>query len=148
MKTRTTKSEYARALDLLTRYLALRDHSRHELQTKLGRRFSEETIAKLLLEADENGWLAPEDKIAASAQAAWQRRLKSRRYIEGQLRKRRLPLPPRNDEIELENGRALVERKFGTPHQLSFEERAKAFRYLKFRGFDDRTIRMVFHAES
>jgi SOS response regulatory protein OraA/RecX len=148
MKTRTTKSEYARALDLLTRYLALRDHSRHELQQKLSRRFAQETIEKLLVEADANGWLAPEEKIAACAQAAWQRRMKSRRYIEGQLRKRRLPLPPRNDEIELENGRALIERKFGVPQTLSYNDRAKAYRYLKFRGFDERTIAKVFHAES
>lgn len=147
MTTRTNKSEYSRALDLLTRYLALRDHSRHELRQKLSKRFASELIEKLLSEADENGWLTPEEKIAAQAALAWQRRMKSRRYIEGQLRKRKLPLPPRDDETELENVRALVERKFGPPHELSYEERAKAYRFLRYRGFDDRTIGKVFHAQ-
>ena len=42
MEPETNKSDYTRALNLLTRYLAMRDHSRFELQTKLGKRFAAE----------------------------------------------------------------------------------------------------------
>lgn len=146
--TKSNRSEYARALDLLTRYLALRDHSRLELERKLSRRFEADLVARVLEEADAHGWIGEPEDIAARAASALQRRMKSRRYVEGQLRKRGLPLPPRDDEKELANARALIERKFGAPTDLSFEERARAFRFLKYRGFEDRLIRMVFHAES
>lgn len=142
MKTRT-KDEYAQALDRMTRYLALRDHSRYELQQKLSRVFSPEIVAKVLDEADGNGWLAPEEVIAERAARALARKHKSQRYIEGALRKRKLPVPPRDDDAELEKIRELVERKFGTATGLSFTDKAKAFRFLKYRGFDDRNIRQV-----
>ena len=147
-KRTTNRSEYARALDLLTRYLALRDHSRQELERKLSRRFEAELVERVLNEADERGWIGQPEEIAARAALALQRRKKSRRYIEGQLRKRGLPLPPRDDEAELENVRELIERKFGPPAELSFDERAKAFRFLKYRGFADRLIRTVLNAKS
>jgi SOS response regulatory protein OraA/RecX len=142
MRTKT-KNEYTQALDRMTRYLALRDHSRYELQQKLSRAFSEEIVARVLDEADANGWLAPEEVIAERAARALGRKFKSQRYIEGALRKRRLPVPPRDNEAELEKIRDLVERKFGPAADLSFEEKAKAFRFLKYRGFDDRSIRQV-----
>lgn len=137
------KNEYARALDSLTRYLALRDHSLYELKTKLGRRFSPELIERLLQEAQENGWLQPEEQIAERLALALARRHKSRRYIEGQLRKRGLPIPaPTGLEDEYESVRHLVQRKFGTD-ELSFEDKAKAYRFLRYRGFKDSVIRQV-----
>lgn len=142
---RTTKSEYARALDRLTRYLALRDHSRYELQQKLTRHFSREIVDPLLLEAEERGWLIPENQIAERATLVWQRQLKSRRYIEGQLRKRHLPLPPRADQVECQNARVLIERKFGAPHTLNYADKARAYRYLLNRGFAPHLIGKVFH---
>ena len=147
MTTRNPKSEYARALDSLTRLLALRDHSRHELRAKLGRRFPSELVQKLLSDAEENGWLADEQLVAERAALALQRKLKSRRHIEGTLRKRGLPVPPPDEAVELENARALVEKKLGRCTGLSFEERAKAYRYLQYRGFNPRVIRMVFDAK-
>jgi regulatory protein len=137
------KTEYVRALDALTRYLALRDHSRAELRQKLSRRFDGELVERLLTEAEDNGWLGDEQVIAERAAEAFQRRHKSRRYVEGQLRKRQLPLPPRDDEMELNSVRALVKKKFGEGAELSYEDKAKAFRFLKYRGFDDRLIRQV-----
>ncbi|MGE0527770.1 MAG: regulatory protein RecX [Bdellovibrionales bacterium] len=149
---------YARAQDALTRYLALRDHSRFELRTKLLRRFPPEVVDRVLAEADENGWLPSEEIMAKRAVESYERKLKSRRYIEGQLRKRGLPVPDattasefepevEEESVEVQKARALVERKFGA-HKLSFEERAKAFRYLKYRGFEDRWIRQVLSGKS
>ena len=140
-----------KALNALAGYLAARDHSRHELKTKLSRRFSESVIEQVLSEAEARNWLPAPEEIARRAALAWQRRHKSRRYIEGQLRKRQLPLPPRdaeNENIERQNVRLLVEKKFGPPQELTFEERVHAQRFLRFRGFDDHTIRTVLHAES
>ena len=148
MHPRTNKSEYAQALDLLTRYLTLREHSRHELREKLARRFEPDLIERALAAADKNGWLPQESAIAAHAALVWQRKLKSRQYIEEQLRKRQLPLPPADDEIEVTTVRTLVERKFGQPEKLSADERARALRFLTYRGFDERTIGMVLNAES
>ncbi len=150
MKTRERKrkdefrprNEYSQALDSLTRYLALRDHSRHELKTKLLRRFDPELVDKLMQEAEDNGWLLAEDVIAERLVLALERRNKSRRYIEAQLMKRRLPVPKAEEENEIEIVRKLVERKFGI-EKLSFEEKAKAYRFLKYRGFKDRAIRQV-----
>jgi SOS response regulatory protein OraA/RecX len=146
MKT-TTKSEYSRAVDSLSRYLALRDHSRHELQSKLRRRFAPELVEQVIAEAEERNLIAPPEQISERAALAWQRRLKSRRYIEAQLLKRRLPLPPRDDTQELETVRALVERKFGPANDLSYEDKGKVYRYLKFRGFDDRSIGKVLNGQ-
>jgi SOS response regulatory protein OraA/RecX len=141
-------SAYARALDALTRYLALRDHSLYELRTKLGRRFEPELVEKLLNEAELNGWLTPEEQIAERLALSLARRHKSQMYIDGQLRQR--GLPPVKTEAEgageLESIRHLVERKFGTG-PLSYDDKGKAYRFLKYRGFKDSAIRQVLNEE-
>lgn len=147
-RTTTNRSEYAQALDLLTRYLALRDHSRLELEQKLSRRFEPEVVERVLLEADANGWLGVPEEIAARTALALQRRKKSRAYVEGQLRERGLPIPQIDEEAELQNARELVERKFGAPAEMSYDDRAKAYRFLKYRGFADRLIRTVLNEKS
>ncbi len=147
MKTRTTKTEYARALDLVTRYLALRDHSRFELRQKLSRRFETELIERVMTDADESGWIPSEEVIAQRTALAYQRRLKSRRYIEGQLKKRRLPVPARDSEKEADGVRALLEKKFGQVTGLSYEDKGKAYRYLSYRGFDGATIQKVLNGK-
>ncbi|NJL24477.1 MAG: RecX family transcriptional regulator [Calothrix sp. SM1_5_4] len=94
-------------------------------------------------EAEEHGWLASEEDVARRLTAALERKLKSRSYIEAQLRKKRLPLPEPDGEVEAEKARALLERKFGSVQEMTFEERGKAYRFLKYRGFHDRWIRQV-----
>jgi SOS response regulatory protein OraA/RecX len=147
MEKTTAKSETTRALDLLSRLLALRDHSVYELRTKLSRRFPTEIVVQVLQQAEECGWLINEQLISERAVDSLQRRFKSRGYIEDQLRKRQLPLPKIDETLELENARTLVQKKFGDSRDLSYDERAKAFRYLRNRGFNDQVIGMVFHAE-
>jgi regulatory protein len=142
-----SKTEYIKALDSLTRYLALRDHSRLELRQKLSRRFSSEMVNKVLAEAEQNGWLLDEAKVAERSVAALRRRQKSQRYIEGKLRQRGLPVPAREVDSELESIRELLVRKFGE-EKLSYEDKAKAFRFLKYRGFQDRAIRQVLNEKS
>ncbi len=147
MKTRTAKTEYALALDQLTRYLTVRDHSRFELQQKLAKKFDLTLIEQVLAEAGANGLIAPEEEISERAERALRGRLKSRAYIEGQLRKRGLPVPAGDPELEIATARALVEKKFGPATELSYDDKGKAYRFMKYRGFDDHTIRMVLNGQ-
>lgn len=138
------KGEYARALDSLTRYLALRDHSKFELKNRLGRKYPPELVDRLLRDAEDSGWLPPEDQIAQRLALTLARRHKSQAYIEGQLRARGLPV--KDGGPELEKVRHLVERKFG-PGPLPSEDQERAYRFLKYRGFEDRVIQQVLNEE-
>lgn len=141
---KSERTEYDRALDSLTRYLAIRDHSQYELRTKLARAYPEELVDELLAEAARNGWLIPEQQIAERLALALAKRHKSQMYIVGQLQERRLPVPDLQDDSE--NARLLVERKFGAG-SLDEDVKGKAFRFLQNRGFDDRVIRQVLNEE-
>lgn len=147
MEKTATKTEVQAALDELARLLAVRDHSLLELRGKLAARFNQESIDQALAQAQTKRWLQSEDEIAARAALTFQRKLKSRAYIENQLLRRGLPLPPQDHEMEQATARKLVEKKFGPVENLGFEERESAMRYLGNRGFDEHTIRMVLNAE-
>lgn len=135
-----TKAEFNQALDSVARFLAMRDHSLHELKTKLKRRFDESLVDAVVAEAEARGWLSSEEHIAENLVAALERRGKSFAYIQLQLRKRRLPIPAMDSEKEIEKARQLLSKKFGD-EKLNFDEKAKAFRFLKYRGFPDSAIR-------
>lgn len=146
MAVRETKTEFLRALDSIARLLAMRDHSLHELKTKLSRRFEDDILKAALSEAETRGWLSDEAAIAERLAGALGRKNKSRRYIEAQLKRRRLPAVQMDGDLELEKAKELLIRKFGE-EKLSFEDKAKAFRFLRNRGFDDRSIRQVLKDE-
>lgn len=141
--TETTKSEFAKALDRVARLLTSRDHSRHELQEKLARHFDSELIERVLDEALSRGWMPSEEALAIRAAALYRRALKSHRYIEAQLVKRGLPVPPPDEESELVAIRNLIERKFGPVAELERDQHNQVYRYLKYRGFEDHGIRQV-----
>lgn len=149
---RAAKPELAQAIDLIASYLAGRDHSEHELRGKLQRRFGVELIDQALQCANDRGWLLAPEKLAEKAEAELNRRGKSHRYIQGQLRKRGLPPPALDQETELAKLRRLVQARFSELHDGSREERRdgkiKAMRYLKFRGFNDALIRKVLNEKS
>ena len=144
---KTNKSEIIQALEVLARALTSRDHSRFELQSKLGGKFSSEIVERAMAEAAAKGWLQPEDEIAARAALVWQRKLKSRGYIESQLIKRGLPVPPLDREHEMQIARKAVEKKFGPIEHLNDQSREQALVYLSHRGFEEHTIRTVLNAE-
>lgn len=147
MNKRTNNPEFTQALDKLASYLGIRDHSRLELQEKLSKNFSPEVIDRVIAEAESKNWLPSEDEIATRAALVFQRKLKSRRYIDSQLEKRGLPRPPRDDAAEQATALKVVEKKFGPVGELEVEQRQQALRYLANRGFDENTIRMVLNAE-
>ena len=90
--------------------------------------------------AATRGWLPPENEIAERLALALARRHKSQMYIEGQLRSRGLPVPPPADEREAI--RRLIERKFGAG-ALTSEQQDKAYRFLRYRGFEEDAVRQV-----
>ena len=137
------RSSFDRALEALIRYLSVRDHSRYELQTKLERRFEPEVVEEVLIHAARKRLLLKEKDVANHLVEALARKYKSERFIRMELEKRRLPvpeLPPA--EQDLENMRILLKRRFGV-QPLSLEEQAKAYRFLKYRGFDEPAIKQV-----
>jgi regulatory protein len=137
------RSSFDRALEALTRYLSVRDHSRFELQTKLERRFDASTVAEVLVYAARKRLLLKEQTVAENLVEQLVRKHKSQRFIESELGKRHLPVPALPAaEQDLLNARFLLQRKFGV-QPLSLEDQAKAYRFLKYRGFDERAIQQV-----
>lgn len=124
----------------------MRDHSLYELRQKLSRRFEEDVVSAVLEEAEARRWLCSEEDVAKRLAEALARRGKSAGYIQAQLRKRHLPEVDLNSEDELEKARSLLVKKFGA-EKLSFEDRAKAYRFLKYRGFADQWIRKALNNE-
>lgn len=133
----------SKALESLARYLAMRDHSETELRTKMRRRFESDVIERALDFAREREWLTAPEKLAAKASEELHRRKKSHRYIQNTLKKRGLPPTPADASAELEKIRRLLRSKFVVSADLSYEEKAKAYRFLKYRGFQDALIRKV-----
>lgn len=139
------RSSFDRALEALTRYLSVRDHSRFELQTKLERRFEPAVVEEVLAFAEKKRLLLNEQSVAENLVEQLVRKHKSRRFIETELEKRRLPRPQFTaEETELANMRLLLKRKFGL-QPLSLEDQAKAYRFLKYRGFEESAIQQVIH---
>jgi SOS response regulatory protein OraA/RecX len=135
--------DLSRALESLARHLAARDHSELELRQKLRRRFEKDIVDQALNFALERNWLLEPEKLAVRATEEFSRRKKSHRYIQDQLRRRGLPPTAANDDAELTKMRGLLQRKFGSAIDLAYEENAQAFRFLKYRGFQDALIRKV-----
>ncbi len=140
--------ELQKALESLARYLAARDHSATELRNKMKRRFEPEVVEAAIAFAQDREWLAAPEKLALRATEEFGRRKKSHRYIQGQLRKRGLPATGRDEGQEIEKIRALLQGKFGSGGVLSYEEKTKAYRFLKYRGFEDGLIRKVLNEKT
>lgn len=133
----------AHALEKINRLLRVRDHSLLELRQKLLRTFNEETTAHALAMAAQGGILASDEEIAARAAEVYARQRKSRRYIEGRLTKRGLPVPIIEEEAEKEKARWHLIKKFTARPTLGEYERGEAFRYLERRGFEEYLIEQV-----
>jgi SOS response regulatory protein OraA/RecX len=133
----------SKALESLARYLAMRDHSEAELRTKMRRRFDLDVIEKALEFARSREWLTAPEKLAKKATEELNRRKKSHRYIQNALRKRGLPATRAESSEEMEKIRQLLRSKFVEAAELSYEEKANAYRFLRYRGFEDALIRKV-----
>lgn len=136
-----------RALNAIAWYQARRDHSPHELQTKMAKRHSKENIAAAIAEARERRLIKPDEELALQWAESLTRKGRSQRYISGYLRKHRLPSVTLDRDAELETCRRLLKTKFGKAVKFDREEQAKVVRFLKYRGFAFQTIRRVIYEE-
>jgi len=132
-----------KAVESLTRYLAMRDHSELELRTKMRRYYEPDIVERAIAFARERDWLLAPEKLAQKATEELHRRKKSFRYIQNALRKRGLPVTREDTNDEMEKIRQLLRSRFVEGDDLSYEEKAKAYKFLKYRGFDDALIRKV-----
>lgn len=142
---------FQRALNKAADILARRNHSEKELRDKMSKFFEPQLIDDVIKEAWERRWLLPPDELAQSAAKSWSRSNKSAGYIREQLKRRGLPAVDIDEEEELQKMKALLEKKFRLTDSenpsLNYEERVKAYRFLKYRGFSDGLIRKVIHEQ-
>jgi len=136
---RTRGDAVRKAMD----YLAMRDHSRGEIATKLKRlEFAADDIAYALDYVQEGGWLLAPDVLAQKVADQLHRKKKSHFYIQNFLRGKQLPAVTRDRDIEFEKAMALLKGRLSKPSAM---DRKKIAQFLKYRGFDPETIRRVIH---
>lgn len=143
MRTKELNPDPADAFNKLTDYLARRDHSEHELKTKLKRRFTPEAIETALERARTNNWLKDPSELAESVAEQLLRRGKGPFYINGYLRKKGLPGVQLDDEEVEKNCLQTLEQKYPNWQELSFEERQRPIRFLLQRGFPEGLVLKV-----
>lgn len=126
--------------------LARREHSEKELRRKLRlREFSEDEISTALEKAKEGRWLGSPEETAQRFADQLHRKNKGYHYINAKLSEKGLPRVPRDESLELEKAKSLVQNK---DFEISSrEERLKATRFLMSRGFDASTIRKALKDE-
>ncbi|MEZ5466944.1 MAG: regulatory protein RecX [Lysobacterales bacterium] len=142
------RSAYAAAVALL----AMREHSRMELEQKLGQRdYPADEIHQALDAMLEAGLLS--DERAASARiVSGLRRGHGPARIRQSLQQAGLPADSSmtGDDDEainwIEQARDVAERKFGTDAPVDYQEWARRARFLQSRGYDTPTIRKALPA--
>ena len=129
------------------RYLARREHTRHELEKKLsGHERSHQAITELLDQLEQDGYLSNERFVEHVTQM---RRSKfGSRRIAHELKEKGVEehliagILPDLKETDLETARQIRKKKFGAPpHDL--KERGRQIRFMMNRGFSLDTINTI-----
>ncbi len=139
------EEEYQKALDKVSYYLSVRDHTLKELNTKLCRKFSPEVVGQVLEKAIDLNWITSPKEMAAKVKDTLDMKRKGFLYISQYLRQKGLPAVDKNEEIEIEKACDIINQHFKQPEGLSYDEKHKALRLLKNRGFDLETINKVIY---
>lgn len=145
---KTLIPDFSKALAALTRWLARRDHSEHEMRQKLSRYYTPEVVERVIVEAKESRWILPPAELAQKWFETLNRRKRSHGYIQKVLKKHRLPDVSRDRDAEFEKCLLLVETKFKKTANFDRIEQGKVARFLQYRGFDSETIRRVIYEKS
>jgi regulatory protein len=130
------------ALDLLAR----REHSRRELERKLGARgFAEELIAPTLDALEESGELASARFTASfirmrAAKGQGPARIRAELAERGIDREQAAELIREADVDWAALAISVREKRFGAEGPSGFKERARQVRFLEYRGFDSEQI--------
>ncbi len=132
------------------RILAIRDHGRAELRTKLLRRgFEEEPVRKVLEELERLGWLNDREYAETLARRELDRG-RGLNYIRAKLVRRGVSVEPAcatpaEEEASLKR---LLKKKNLTREALTGgPQRAKILRFLRGRGYTLTTVSAIVHSE-
>lgn len=143
MKVNNSLSLENRAL----RYLARREHTRRELEQKLsGHERSQQAIAQLLDQLEQNGYLSNE-RYAEQVTQMRRPKFGSQRIVH-ELKEKGVDeylvasILPDLKETDLETARHIWQKKFGVPPG-DFKERGKQIRFMMNRGFSLDTIHTI-----
>lgn len=141
----STSAAIKKAMD----YLAMRDHSRGELEMKLAKHdFLKSEIEQALNHIERTGWLIPPHVLAEKVAEQLHRKKKSYYYIIKYLQSKKLPQIPKDSTLELEKAQSLVSGRFSRLSNPSPMDKKKMAQFLKNRGFDLETIMRVIHETS
>ncbi len=134
------KQAILRARKRMMDYLAIRDHSEHELREKMSESFEPEEIDAAIEYGKNQGWIASDEvgqaALAAKTAELLHRKLKGAQYINQYLEEKGLPPIAVDFQRELEKARKLLENKYPDLASADDDDRAKAGRFLASRGFE------------
>ena len=128
------------ALQKLQNLLAQRSHSEKELTQKLAKNFNKTEIQTAIKKAKQNKWLEKPEDLALKVKEELNRKKKGWLYIKHALKKRGLPLLPKNSNIEKQKALYWISKK-ATCENISKKEEASLYRFLNYRGFENMAIK-------
>lgn len=125
-------------LNKIADYLARRDHSRKEIETKLEQKkiFDKNEIQIALQKAQAAGWFTPEDELAKRVHEQLVRRHKSHKYITQYLKEKGLPPTTFSATDEKQSALYHLQKKFKNLDNLSYDDKQRALRSLAQKGFN------------
>lgn len=144
MRYESPMSKKLQAIDIIARYLGIRDYSEWELRQRLREKdYSEEEIEEGIQYAMDHRWMMDPEELSLRVQKNLNEKGKSHQYIKNFLRSKRLPEVPKDEEVEYQKCKRLVDKKFRWEPPFSFEQKKKILQYLRNRTYDEASIRMV-----
>lgn len=136
----TSKSVREKAMD----YLAIRDHSRLELQRKLEqKKYPEHEIQTALDQLEKKGLLKTSDALAQQVFELLTLKNKSHAAILTALEAKGLPPVSYSMEEEIQKAKNLIASSFSKLSNSSDLDKKQMAHFLKNRGFDMETINAV-----
>lgn len=125
-------------------YLAVRTHSRSELQAKLEeKQYSPLDIMDALDKAEKAGWIPEASAHAQQIADDLHAKNKSHAFILKTLESKGLPPVSYSLEREIQKAQNLLESSFSKLSKSSETDKKKKVHFLKNRGFDIETLHVV-----
>jgi regulatory protein len=144
------KNQMKTMIDTALRLLARRDHSIHELKTKLKQRakITDDVFENLICHLKKMGYLADETNLAERWAKQWRSEGRGRNWICQKLKTKGLPqISFKDDDDERAAALYFLEKKLRGKKlmTLSYQDRAKLGRALVSRGFSHSLVATLLH---
>ena len=131
-------------LEKIKTYLSYRAHSEYELKLKL-KKFDEVSVEKALKLAREKKWLINPEELAGRLAGQLHKKKKGWLFIQSALKKKKLPLISKQEDLEEEKCRWWLAKKLNPAEDLSQDTIKKMYHFLIYRGFEGATAKKVIH---